>query len=289
MIFIVTLGGLVALIFWGLTDYLLGKGGKQANAYLLNFLVQCIGVVIYLPIVLWQGIPIPIGNSLYIVAAVSALFTIAFVAAIQAFSIGPFGVATPLANSYPLVTLAVGLVFLGFNIQIPELLALLIIIAGIGMLAIDRTTFDYKKFHGSVVYLAAIAALFWGIGFALVDTVIEQYTWLNFLFLLNVFMAAFGFLYYVIVHRTTPSKADIRHTYRQYALLATVLSVIGSSAFFATAEYAGSVVVPAVIASAAPLVPSFLAHVHDKEILSPYKRIGAVVVIAGLMLLNVLQ
>src|SRR3989338_8907938 len=117
MIFIVTLGGLVALLFWGLCDYLLGKGGKQSNAYLLNFLVQLIGVFIYLPFVLWQGVPISMDASLYVVALVSALFTVAFVAAIKAFSIGPFGVAKPLANSYPLITLAVGLVFFLFNIQ----------------------------------------------------------------------------------------------------------------------------------------------------------------------------
>ena len=135
---------------------------------------------------------------------------------------------------------------------------------------------------------AAIAALFWGIGFALVDMVIDKYSWLNFLFLLNVFMAILGLLYYFIVHLKLPNAAELRHTYRQYAWQATVLSVVGSSAFFATAEYSGSVVVPAVIASAAPLVPSFLAHMRDNERLTLYKRAGALVIVAGLMLLNLI-
>ena len=288
MILLATLGGIVALIFWGTADYLMGKGGRRSDVYLMNFLLQCTGSFLLLPFVLWFGISIPITDSLYVVAMIAALFTIASVSVIKAFTIGPYGVATPLANSYPLVTLFVGFSFFHFETSLNQLVALLTIIVGVIMLAIDRTTFDRQTFHGSVVYFAGIAAIFWGIGFALFETIIDDFTWLQFLFLLNVFLAVFGFLYYVIVRRTLPNIQEIRHTYRQYVPQIAVLSVIGSAAFFAASEHVGSVIIPAVVASSAPLVPSLLAYIHDNERLSLYKRFGALVVIAGLMLLNIL-
>jgi uncharacterized membrane protein len=63
---------------------------------------------------------------------------------------------------------------------------------------------------------------------------------------------------------------------------------VGSIAFYLGAGYSGSVVIPAVIASASPLVTSLMAHIKDKEKLSVYKRIGALVIVLGLMLLNLL-
>ena len=69
-------------------------------------------------------------------------------------------------------------------------------------------------------------------------------------------------------------------------ILAGVVFQVGSMAFYVGSEKVGSVIIPAVIASAAPLVASGLATIYDKEKLGVVKRIGAVVVVAGVIILN---
>ena len=66
-----------------------------------------------------------------------------------------------------------------------------------------------------------------------------------------------------------------------------MFAAIGSIGFYIGAESGSSVIIPAVIASASPLVTSFMAHIKDGERLSLYKRIGAIIIVLGLMLLNI--
>lgn len=286
---IATLGGLVTLVCWGVSDYLTGEGGKRIDAYLLNLLIQGLAVVLWLPFALWYGLPALEYGPLFIVAMMAASFTIASIAIIKALAIGPFGITAPIANSYPLVTLFIGLGFLGLELSPYRLLALLAIVAGVIMLSVNRDTFDYRKFHRSASGISIIAAIFFGIGFALYDLVIDEYTWLQFVFILNVFMVLYAFPLFLAIHKRFPKRTEILHPDIRYAWGISLLVIVGGGILFAVSEYAGSVVIPAVVASASPLVTSFLAYAYDGERLTLYKRIGAVVIVLGLMALNLVQ
>ena len=154
------------------------------------------------------------------------------------------------------------------------------------MLSLDRSSLNYRNLRGSAVFYAVITMLCWGIGFASLDAVVDTFTWYQLVFLLSLFTTALSFLYYFWAHRALPKWQSLKYKNAKYAWHAGLLLTMGTIAFFAASEYAGSVVIPAVIASAAPLVTSFVAYARDGEKLSLYKRIGAVVVILGLMLLN---
>jgi len=41
MVLIATIGGIGALIFWGLSDYFTGKSGKEGNDSLTALIVEC--------------------------------------------------------------------------------------------------------------------------------------------------------------------------------------------------------------------------------------------------------
>lgn len=51
-------------------------------------------------------------------------------------------------------------------------------------------------------------------------------------------------------------------------------------------DKAGSVVVPTVLSAGGPLVASVLGAIVDKEKIGFYKRVGAVTIVAGIILLN---
>ncbi len=286
MIFIATLGGLVTLIFWGAGDYFVGKSGQKGNIYLTNFVIQCLGLAIFLPIALAYGFSLPAIPLLALMALIAALFTVAFLSFIKALAIGPFGVAAPIGNSSALITILVGMAFLGFEISVPKLLSCIVIIIGVVLLAVDRSTVRGKIRH-STVYFAVIAMLLWGAGFALSDIVMKEMRWYEFLFWLNLFLAVYGLIAYRVIYRSFPRLKDMHYRSSQDAWHGGLLLIVGGTAFFMTTEYAGSVVIPAVVGSAAPLVTSLLAYIRDNEHIPLIKRAGAFVVVGGLVLLNI--
>lgn len=286
MILIATIAGVFALIFWGLSDYFAGKSGQVKDEYLTNFIIQAVGAVLLFPIFLLFGLPISIDSSLLIVVSVALFTTIAYISFIKALSIGPFGVAAPLANSYAFITLGIGLVFLGFQATQLQFVALAIIIVGVLTLVVDRAILDRSKIRGTTVYFAGITMVSWGIGFALIELVVNSYTWLQLVFLVLFFMSLFSFFAYVGVRRRIPSWNELKYRNMEHAWQSGLLAVIGTTSFFIGAERSGSVVIPAVIASASPLTTSFMAYWQDNEKLPLYKRIGAIVIILGLMALN---
>ncbi len=288
MFLVATMGGVIALLFLGLSNYLAGKSGQEKDEYLTTFIIQIVTPFLLFPVVLLHGESIIIGSSLFVVILVTLFFTIAYISFVKALSIGPFGVVAPLGNSYALITLIFGIIFLQLQLSIIQIFSLLIIIIGVVMLSAEKKFFNYKKLRGSALSLALTTMFFWGIGFALIDIIIDDYSWYQLLFLIGIFMSLFTFLYYLIVYKSFPKWEIMKYKNMTYAWKGGLFATIGMSAFFVSAGYSGSVVIPAVIASASPLVTSFMAHIKDKETLSVYKRIGAVVIVIGLMLLNLL-
>jgi len=286
MILIATIGGLLTLLFWGLSDYFAGKSGQKVDAYLTSLVVQAMGLIFLVPIILWYGLSISISTSLIVVVIISLLLTFAYIFFIKSLASGPFGVAAPLANSYAFITLLLGLLFLQFQVSALQLFALVIIIVGVVVLAVDRATLDYKNLRGSTIYFAAITALLWGGAFALIETMIDEFAWYELLFMISVLVTTFSFLFYVAIRRRIPTWNDIKYKSMKHAWRGGALLSFGAIAFFVAAERSGSVVIPAVIASASPLVTSFLAFWRDEEKLPLYKRVGAVIIILGLIVLN---
>ena len=287
MILIATLGGLGALLGWGLSDYFAGKCGQQVSALLTNLVLQSVGLAILLPIVLWKGLPLELNMTLLVIAASAAFFTIAHLAFIRAMAIGPFGVAAPIGNAYALITLFIGITFFHLEFSPAQLVALLSIIVGVLMLAADRTTFDYRKFRGSTAAFALITMVCWGLAFSLIDTVVADFAWYQLTFLIGTFVVSFSLIVYVIGHKGLPKWSTLKYSRIPQAWHAGLLAVIGFISFFSASEQVGSVVIPAIIASASPLVTSFMAYTRDKERLPLYKRIGAVIIVAGLVTLNI--
>jgi len=288
VILISTLGGLGALLFWGLGDYFAGKSGQEADEYLTNFVLQLVVAVILFPIVLWNGFSFAFDTAMAVMLLVSLLFTVAFISYIKAMSAGSFGVTVPIANSYALVTLLIGVIFFEFALTFWQIVVLVIIVAGIIALGFDRTTFRPGNIQKTSVTLALVTMLSWGVAFALIDTVVTDMPCHHLLFLLPPFMTIFTLIAHVVARRKVPQLSDLKYSNIKYAYQSGLLNAVGFIAFFAASEYVGSVIIAAVIAAASPLVTSALAHFFDGEVLSYYKRIGAVVVVAGVMLLNVL-
>ena len=132
--------------------------------------------------------------------------------------------------------------------------------------------------------LAFGAALFWGLGFFTVNSVVDQLAWEPVLGVISIAMGFFALLIYVSKPRNNKRLRDVLDN--RVGLVAGITLTFGSIAFYFASEVSGNVLIPAVIAAASPLVTSLLGAIFDKERIILSKRVGAVLVVIGVTLLN---
>lgn len=285
MMIIATIGGLSAMLFWGLGDYWAGKAGQKSDAYLVNFVIQLAALLLLLPVTFFYGITIDTA-LIPLVLFIAALFTIAYISFVKALSIGPVGVAAPLANGYALVTILVGVVFLNFEISVVQFLVLGLIVFGALMLVVNQDTFRVRSLHASTVVPSLIALLTWGIGFALVEVAAQNMHWSQLLFYLSLFVVIMSYGLCALREHGVPRWRELTYVQNKSAWWSGALLFFGLLGFYAAVDATESVVVPAVLASASPLITSLVAWYKDGEQLSFIQRSGAVIVVCGVMALQ---
>lgn len=286
-ILIATAGGLGALIFWGISDWLASKNSKAHSPSQVNLAIQASSALLTVVIWLLMRESLPSGYSILLLSLVGALFTAAYLCFIKALSIGQAGVVVPLSNTYPLLILLLTFLFLTLTFTTLQLAAIAVIVVGAILLSFEKVTQHglRKQLTREVAY-ALGAAVFWGVGFFLVGTVVGELSWVVVLGVISVSMTLFAGCIVAMRHRHDLASVFLSTSRNTIGLVAGLALVAGSIAFYMSAELSGSVLVPAVIACASPLMTSVLAAVFDKEKIIPAKRIGAILVVIGVMLLN---
>lgn len=287
-VFIATLGGVAALVFWGISDWLVGKSSKKFTNADVNLALQSTGAIAMLFVLIASGESLPGLQSFLIIMATAALHTAAYLCFIKALSTGESGVVVPLANAYPMVTLLLTFLFLSVTFTGLQIFSMIVIVAGAILLGTDRTTWRRKhRKLNKVVIFALGAALFYGFGFFAVSAVVDTLAWQVVLGILSIWMGLFALLIFVFKQGRDTIKTLPRVLHNKFGLLSGVVLALGSAAFYISADATGNILIPAVIASASPLVTSILAAVYDKESLIFSKRVGAVFVVFGVVILNI--
>ncbi len=286
-VLIATLTGAITAVCWGTTDWLVSKTSKRFNKFEINFAVHLPSVIIMLPIQLVVGKPLPTAGQMLVLILISVLFIGAFLSFIKALSSGLAGVVIPLANVYALVTLVLSTIFIGNVFTSPQIAAVIGIVAGAALLAYEKNHagVPLRELHSETFYALGAAAM-WGVGFFLVDTMIGDIAWQMLTGVTSTFMTLFALLLLAFKNKSKFSQALKRSLANRVALFAGVIVQIGAMSLYFGSERSGSVVIPAVIASSAPLIASGLAAAVDKERIGFVKRVGAVVVVAGIIILN---
>ena len=287
MISFITLGGIITLFAWGAADYCAGKSGRvKQDPLLSNIVLRFIFALIIIPVFVFSGQSLPlIQPALYLIGS-SLLFNAAYIFFIQAFSKGKFGVVTPIGNSYALITLLIGVVVFGASLTTLQITASILIVAGIIVLSLARTTLQNKRTKTSAILWAMAAMFSWGFGFSLLEPAASALTWPQFLVVLAVLGLFFSFVLYSVIQKRPPPWNELRYSHTHYAWLAGAFMAIGAISLYISIDLGESVVIPVVLASASPLGTFLIAHIREKERLSSLGRVGAMIVVVGVILLN---
>lgn len=284
---IATLGGLWAMCIWGSVNWLLGRQSKKLNAVELNAVQQIGGITVITLILLLTKQHVPSIHLSLIIGTACIFFSLAFVSFLKALSIGATGLVTPTASTYPLFTLVFSAPFVALSFTRLQVLSMLVITSGIIILAYERRRkrISLVSQHRATVF-ALSAAVLWGIGNVIQNSVIDQTSWQSFLWILDVWLTLFAFILFFALKPKQFFTGVKNIFHRRNVLLTGGTYTIGSAGFYYSSVKVGSIIIPLVVSSASPLVASVLSAKFDHEKLTLAKRVGAVVVVAGIILLN---
>lgn len=285
-----TIGGLAAFLFWGTSDWLAARSSKQFSTYDVNLALRPPGLI--LGIILLAANYGAIGSlgKISPIILVGLLFSTAYIFMIKALSTGSVGVVVPIISINPLITVVLALIFHGRVLSWSQLFSILAIMFGVLLLAYQKNPkkIPLKTLHKET-FLAFMAALSWGIGFFVLDDKVKGIAWPVSLAVLSITMFVMASIFVAIKARDTFAMKLKLLAQNKSGLLSGTLLTLGSFAFFYTAaKISSNLLILIVISAAAPLVASFLSAVYDHERLGILKRLGTVLVVAGIILLNTL-
>lgn len=285
---IATLAGLFVALAWGTTDWLTARSSKHYDTIEINFAVQTISLIWAGIIFAFSGLHVHDGTQVFRIALSSALIVIAYLVFIKALSSGVLGIIVPLSNIYPLVTIVLSLIFLSTHFKLVQLIAMLGITFGAALLAYEKNVkkIPFRELHKETG-LALTAAVVWGVGFFVLNPVVSQVSWQTITIISEPTAFILSFLLLVVVKQRQTVAAIRRSWHAKMPLLVGLLGTAGMIALYFGSTKAGSVLIPTVLAAAAPLVTSLFGALFEGERLGVLKRAGAVVVVAGIVVLNI--
>ncbi len=284
---IATLGGIWALFLWGGSDWLIARNSKKTDSFQLNLSIQMPGILIGIVAMVITHAHMPSMHNALIIGLASFLYTVAFVMFVKGFAIGSPGIVAPAASIYPLVTIIFSAIFVGLSFTHAQILIMLIIMAGVVMLAFEKrdSKISLHKQHRALL-LALGAGALWGIGNVFQNSIVGEVQWAVFILFIDIWMTLFAIIF--LLGSDPPHFVKkLKSSFRDRAgLISGAVYTVGSIGFWSASTRAGSLIIPIVVSSASPLVTVGLARYYDGDKLALIKRVGAVVVVAGIILLN---
>jgi drug/metabolite transporter (DMT)-like permease len=286
MLLTITLLSIIALILFGIGDYAIGRSGRNLNPHIVNFVLQLLLFLTVTPVALSLGMSMDSFDSL-VTIAIGIIFGFGFIWFIKAMARGPMGVAAPIVNASAIVTLLVSLAFFGVALSTTAVLALMLVGIGAVLLTFTRDSFKGKFLHSETAKLAAIAMIIHGVSFAFLTPIIERQEWYEVLFMMEfgMLLAAAAIMFGKFAKKTSELKVLFTKQI-MVAIVAGVITGLGSIIMFWAGGIDNNLVLPFVLTSASPLVTSIIAFFLDKERISLINRIGAAVVVLGMVVLN---
>jgi len=275
---------LLPLFFWGISDYISGRMAKSLHPAALNLFF---GFGIGIPTVIicsffgWPDISWSIMSGFFLS---STILTIGFMSQLLAFRHGLAGVVAPIANAYAIVTLCIAALFLDTATSLAQIISVLVVVVGIGMLSFQRNAKKTEGTFKSVIY-ALVAMVFFGIGFALFDVAATQEWYANAI-LFQISGVVVAFVVGLLWQRTSLIPETLEIAKLKLGYLGSIAAMCGTIGLFLALENVDNVAIPATIAAASPLVTVLLARHFDMERLTPRQYVAAVVVVAGIVLLG---
>lgn len=286
MLLEITLLSLLSLFLFAVSDYAIGRSGRSLNPHIVNFMIQAMSLLVIAPIAAWLGVSMPVADALACFG-IGIAFGLGFYYYVKAMSLGPMGVAAPIVNAYAVITLIMGLLFFGVQLSWQATIALALVAVGAVMLTFSKQLFKGKMLHSATARLAGISMIIQGVSFAFLTPSIERNEWHEVLLMMS--LGTFVATTCIMLNRFSDNRSALKILFTKRITIAFwggIMTGLGAVALFVAGGLGKNIILPGVLSAASPLVTSIIAYFADGERLSLVNRIGAVVIVAGMVLLN---
>ncbi|MBE1285562.1 MAG: EamA family transporter [Rhodobacteraceae bacterium] len=147
--------GLVAALAWGFHDLCIRVVAQRTSIPAAILTVFVIGAILVFAVALFLGeAALPNGPALWLACLAGFIFACGGYGLYRAFAIGPVKLVAPIVGSFPIISVAMASLQ-GDQISLPQWLAVFVIVAGVGCVAI----FSKENEGGEI----SRAAILWGI------------------------------------------------------------------------------------------------------------------------------
>jgi len=274
-----------ACVSWGVAVFLGGTTARRLGTFSALLFAQPLAVAVFAALVVgWRGGPPGQPRLLFAVAA-GVVGLVGLACFYRAMAVGKISIVAPIAASTAVLPVVVGLA-LGERPSIPQLVGMVLVLVGIALVSVERSSAGGRLRLLAGVGLAVLAALSFGAFFLLVKvasaadpywtTLLQRAT-------LTVVLFAIAFLY-LVQHRAIASPAGNRRLI--LTLVAIGLLGVGGDLFFAIATTRGLLSLVSVIGAMYPAVAVGLAAILLKERISRYQTVGVASALLGIALLS---
>lgn len=283
--------GLTATISWDFPITALLRSQKKLGGFHSALLVCVFAAVVYdliFLILLRSHLHFESAAALYAVIA-GLSYTAAMASFYKGLEHGPVSIVSPLGSLYPLVTTMLLVIFFGNHLSAMQILGICVVALGVTAASgiFDKVHSGRRLSIGPI--LGLIAAICWGINFALLARSIDRIGWQSATLIQQscsavVFISVLPFIAnsgYKIIPR-------LHQVRRSFLIGAAILQVIGFLALTVGIGRVGDLASIAVAVSACyPVITVFLALRNLGEKFEPVPIIGALTSVIGIIILSI--
>ncbi len=277
---------LLSLIAWGTSDFLIGYASKKIDEITTLLYGKVAGLLVVLSFAFGLEVPLvaPSDFNGYVFLFSAALTTtVAWFLFAQAFKKGLISILSPIGNAWGIVTIALGVMFLGQSINEKILLGMVLVLGGMIVTSINFKEIG-KHARTSALFFngvpqTIVAMFLWGIFFVFVDLSVHATSWISFVVFSELISIVLILIYGIGKKIESIKNVPLR------VFGFGVANALGSS-FYGLALLTLPTTVAAPIVSALPLVAVMLAHFVLKEKLAKIQYLGIIAVVCGIIILS---
>jgi transporter family protein len=273
--------GILAMISWGAADFFVANAVKREKAIKVLLWSQITTLVISgLAYLLFFKLPEMSTSTIIMLALCGVLSVISWGAFYKGLQIGKVSIISPVANCWPVITIALSILFLGESLTTIQGLGVMLAI--IGAVLVSFKFHDLLKLRNLAqgVPYAIVGFFGWGIMFYLLAILIPRIGWFFPMF----FIKLFSVLYLVVYFKFAGKAVSFPGKIWLLVLLIGAFEMIASLSysFGITLQYT-AIIAP--IIAGVPMVTVILARIFFKERVEWNQGIGIMAILAGLVLL----
>lgn len=278
--------GVIAMLAWGVADFLAAASVRKLTELQVAFMSQIVILAIFIPaaLIFFPSPQFTVSDILWVIlgGVIDALGLLAF---FKGLKVGKVAVVAPIATSASIVTVLISILFLGEQLRLPQAASILFVIAGSILISFRLNDLRGLHFDHAVkgAHYAFIAMILWGIGIGIIGhTVHAEPDWLPLVLISNLAILATFILYGKIKGR----KLSAPLINARLPALVGISEAIAFAAFgFGSSMGSASIIVP--IIGTAPAVSVVLARVFFNEKTEINQKLGLLFIIYGIVTLSI--